>query len=116
MFGKTHHLNPLQTRKQLLIIESEVNRAQLVQECQAMADAIHSLARRAKTVSSLGVPIASLVTCFASLLCKKPDPAGKHVSWWKIILKGAGMISSLWIALSSPDCDSGQKVATRDKA
>ncbi len=95
MFGKTHHLNPLQTRKQLLLIESELNRAQLVHECEAMADAIHSLARRTKIISSLGVSVASLVAFLASSLCKKPDFTPKQVSWWQIILQGAGMISTL---------------------
>ena len=37
MFGKKPRLNPLESRKQLLIAESELNRAQLVQEWQAMA-------------------------------------------------------------------------------
>ena len=37
MFGKKPRLNPLESRKQLLIAESELNRAQLVQEWQTMA-------------------------------------------------------------------------------
>ena len=41
-------MKQLDSRKQLLIAESELNRAQLVQEWQTMTDEVHSLTRRAR--------------------------------------------------------------------
>ena len=66
-------MNPLESRKQLLIAESELNRAQLVQEWQTMADEVHSLANQARTISSLASAAASLVAGLASFRRKK-DP------------------------------------------
>ena len=64
-------MNPLESRKQLLIAESELNRAQLVQEWQTMADEVHSLAHQARTISSLASAAASLVAGLASFRRKK---------------------------------------------
>ena len=66
MFGKNPRMNPLESRKQLLIAESELNRAQLVQEWQTMADGVRSVADRARTVSSLASAAASLIAGLAS--------------------------------------------------
>jgi hypothetical protein len=59
-------MNPLESRKQLLIAESELNRAQLVQEWQAVADGVH---------------------------------------WLQTLLKGAGLLSTVWQAFRSPGRD-----------
>ncbi|MEI9960905.1 MAG: hypothetical protein WDM76_07150 [Limisphaerales bacterium] len=45
-------MNPLELRKRLLIEESELNRAQLVQEWHAMAHDVRSLTNRVKTIGS----------------------------------------------------------------
>ena len=50
MSGKNPRMNPLESRKQLLIAESELNRAQLVQEWQTMTDEVHSLVNQARTI------------------------------------------------------------------
>jgi HPt (histidine-containing phosphotransfer) domain-containing protein len=52
-------MNPLESRKQLLIAESELNRAQLVQEWQTMADEVHALADQARTISSIASAVAA---------------------------------------------------------
>jgi hypothetical protein len=41
-------MNPLDARKQLLIVESELNRTQLVQEWQAITDDVAAFANRAR--------------------------------------------------------------------
>ena len=98
MFGKTPRLNPLELRKQLLIAESELNRAQLVQEWRAMGDGVRSIADRARTVSSIASTVASLIAGLASFRRKKSAPAGEKTSWLQTILKGAGLISTVWQA------------------
>jgi hypothetical protein len=91
-------MNPLASRKQLLIAESELNRAQLVQEWQTMADEVHSLANQARTISSFASAAASLVAGIASFRRKKSAPAAEKPSWLQTILKGAGLVSTIWSA------------------
>ena len=89
---------PLASRKQLLVAESELNRAQLVQEWQTMADDVHALARRAKTITFLASAAASVVAILSSLRHKKTAPADEKPSWWKTLLKSAGLVSTVWQA------------------
>ena len=105
MFGKNSHVNPLQSRKKLLLAESELNRAQLVQEFQTLADGVHSLARQARTVSSFVSATASLVAGVVSFRRKKTAPVARKPSWLQTVLKGAGLISSFWQAFRSQGCD-----------
>ena len=105
MFGKTPQLNPLESRKQLLLAESELNRGQLVQEWRAMTGEVHSLADQARTVSSMASAAASLVAGLASFRRKKSAPAAEKTSWWQTALKGAGLVSTCWRAFRRPDRD-----------
>ena len=89
-------MNSLQSRKQLLIAESELNRAQLVQEWQTMADEVHSLTSQARSISSIASAAASLVAGLVSCRHKASAPAAEKSSWWRTILKGAGLVSSFW--------------------
>ena len=88
-------MKPLESRKQLLIAESELNRAQLVEEWQTMAGEFHALTRKAKTIGGL----ASAATMLASLAFfrrKNAAPAAGKSSWLQTVLKGAGLATSLW--------------------
>ncbi|MGB7768257.1 MAG: hypothetical protein WBN22_05315 [Verrucomicrobiia bacterium] len=95
-------MNPLASRKQLLIAESELNRAQLVQEWQAVADGVRSVADRARTLRSVASAAARLVAGFASFRRKKSAPAAEKPSWLQAALKGAELISTVWQAFRSP--------------
>src|ERR1017187_2453976 len=101
MFAKNPRMNPLESRKALLIAESELNRIQLVQEWQAMADGVRSVADRARTISSLATAAASLIASLASFRCARSAPAGEKPSWLQTILKGAGLIATIWQAFHS---------------
>ena len=96
MFGKNPRMNPLESRKQLLLAESELNRVQLAREWRTMADGVRSVADRARTVSSLAFAGASLVSGLVSFRQSKPAPAGGKLSWWRTLLKGAQLAGSLW--------------------
>jgi hypothetical protein len=102
MFGKTSHLNALASRKKLLLAESELNRAQLVQEWQAMAGEVHSLVRQARTIRSFALAAATLAAGVASFRRKKSAPAAGKPSWLQTLLKGAGLVSTLWQAFRPP--------------
>ena len=101
MSGKNHRMNPLESRKQLLIAESELNRAELLRDWQTMADDVHALARKARIIGSWASIAASLVAGLAFFRRKKSAPAAEKPSWLQTILKGAGLISTLWQAFRS---------------
>jgi hypothetical protein len=99
MPGKNPLVNPVNSRKQLLIAESELNRRQLVQEWQTMANNVCALANRARTISSFASAAASLVAGLAFFQRKKiPTGRGEKPSWWRTILKSAGLFSTFWLA------------------
>jgi len=99
MFGKNPGMSPLRSRKQLLLAESELNRAQLVVEMEAIKTGIRSIHESAKSFDSLASSAAALVVGLAAFQRGKPAQAGAKPSWLQTILKGAGLISSLWLAL-----------------
>ena len=94
-------MNPLELRKRILIAESELNRAHLVQDWQTMAGEVHALAEEARTIRSVASAAGSLVAGLAALRRKKSAPAEKP-AWWQTLLKGAGQISTLWSAFRTP--------------
>jgi hypothetical protein len=89
-------MKALESRKQLLIAESELNRAHLIHELQTMAGEVHALARQAGTISSMASAVASLLAGLSSFHKKRSEPAAEKSSWWQTILKGAGLVSSFW--------------------
>jgi len=96
-------MNPLQSRKKLLLAESELNRAQLVQELDIVADDFYSLADRARTFATFASATASLVSIITSFRRKTSVPATEKPSWLQTILKSAPLIGSLWSKFHSPE-------------
>ena len=96
MPGKNPRLNPLESRKQLLIAESELNRAQLVQEWRTLANEARSLVHQARTIRSFASATATLVAGLASCRRKDPTPAATKPSWGQTIVKVAGLFSTFW--------------------
>jgi negative regulator of sigma E activity len=95
-------MNPLESRKKLLIAESELNRAQLVQELEAIKDKVHLFANQTRTITSLASAAATLIAGIASLCRKKESaPAAEKPSWLQTIVKGAGVVSTIWTAFRS---------------
>jgi hypothetical protein len=92
-------MNPLESRKRLLVAESELNRLQLSEEWHAMTDGIRGLADRVKSVSSLASVVALFVAGVAAFRRGKSVEADAKPSWLQTIVNGAGLISSLWQAI-----------------
>ena len=109
MFGKNPQINPLQSRKQLLLAESELNRAQLAGDVAALAANVRALTERAKTLGSIVSSAALLLAGLAAFRRGKPANAGAKPSWVRTILKGAGLASTFWAAFRSPRCDRNEK-------
>jgi hypothetical protein len=89
-------MNPLISRKKLLVAESDLNRAHLFQEWRTMADEVHTLTKRARTVGTLASVAASLAAGLMSFRRKKSSPAGEKPSRLQTLLRGAGLVFTLW--------------------
>ena len=101
MFGKKPHLTPLELRKQLLIAESELNRAQLAGDVAALSASVRALTGRATFFASVASSAAVLVAGLAAFQRRKSAEAAAKSSWWQTMVKGAGVISTFWLAFRS---------------
>jgi hypothetical protein len=103
-------MNSLASRKKLLIAESELNRVHLVQELETIKDKFHSLANQARTISSLASAAATLIAGLASFRHKKESaPAAEKPLWLQTIVKGAGLISTVWQTFRSQSREQREK-------
>ena len=102
-------MNTLATRKQLLLAESELNRVQLGREMAELRAGIRTLTGRAQSFTSIVSSVAVVVSALAAFRRGKSADAGAKPSWPQTILKGAGLISSLWLAFRSQERDHKDK-------
>lgn len=91
-------MNALQSRKQLLIAESELNRAQLVEDLAALTTDVRRLTDRARSFGAIASSAAVLVTGLVALQRVRNGSAGAKSGWRQTITKGAGLVSTLWLA------------------
>ncbi len=91
-------MSPLELRKQVLIAESDINRVLLLEDWQTMEEGVRGLARRARSFGAIVSAAALLVTGLAAFRRPKSVPADAKSSWWRTLLKGAGTISTIWLA------------------
>ena len=91
-------MNPLESRKQLLIAESELNRAQLAGDLAALTAGVRTLTDRAKSLGSIASSAAVLLAGLAAFRRGKLADADGKPSWRRTLLKSAGLISTLWLA------------------
>jgi hypothetical protein len=94
-------MKPLESRKRLLLAESELNRAQLAGDIVSMAASASALADRAKSFGSMASAAAVLVAGVAAFQRGKPADAGSKPSRLQSFLKGAGLIGTFWLAFRS---------------
>jgi hypothetical protein len=98
MFRKESHLSPLESRKRLLIAESELSRAQLSEDWQAMTDGVADLAHRAKTIATWASSAALLAAGVTALRRGPSAPGTAKSSWIQKTLNGARLASTIWVA------------------
>jgi len=100
MFGRTSHTGTLELRKQLLIAESELNRAQLSDECRVMREGVRGAAQQARNILlSISAP-ALLVAGLLLLRQKRNASSGEKSSFLGRALKVAYWAGSIFLALS----------------
>jgi hypothetical protein len=101
MSGRKSPVSPLESRKQLLVAESEINRIRLCEEWQDMTQGVRSLAHRTKTVAAWGVPATLVLAGLATFWRRKSAPAAPKSTWLQTVLNGARLASTCWFAFRS---------------
>ena len=87
MFGKTSRVSVLALRKQLLVAESELNRAQLYDEWRELTDEVFDLAHRAKTLAVWSSSAAMLIAGLAAFRNRRVKVAEQKPSWFHRVLE-----------------------------
>ena len=98
MFANGSLVTPLESRKRLLIAESEINRSHLVGDVAALTAGVRSLTDRARSFRSIASSGAVLVTALAAFQRGKNPDSDAKPSWLQTTLKGAGVLSTLWLS------------------
>ena len=101
MSGKGPHVSPLESRKRLLIAESELNRAQLLQEWESVTADVHGLAERARSFSFLTSSAASLVAGLWNCRGGTSRPPGARSPWIDTVLRGVRLAASIGLTFRS---------------
>lgn len=102
MFGKDSDLNPLESRKRLLIAESELNRTRLVTDMTALAGDARALVDRANSFVPIASSAAALVAGLSALQRGQAAVNGNgKPSWLPGILRSVGLVSTVWLAFRS---------------
>lgn len=97
-------MTPLESRKQLLILESEVNRVLLVKEVGELRGEIHKVALGARSMGSLISTASDLAGAFATLghaFASRNANGGSRPSWISTLINTARAGASLWQTLRS---------------
>jgi len=102
MFGKNPQMRPLQLRKQLLLAESELNRAQLEQDCLALQVEVQAYTHRMRTVGRVVTITTTLLALLAAWRRPAAAPVVQKPSWLQTFLKGAGLLATFWTAGQPP--------------
>jgi hypothetical protein len=105
MSGKTTGLTALEMRRQLLVVESELNRAHLLNECREVRKGINHLTGQIGVLAQLTESAVNIGTSFAGFFRgmsggKKPEE-GRKPSWIATLLEGARAGISLWTTITS---------------
>jgi len=90
-----------ESRKQLLIAESELNRAHLVLEWERIGGEAGAIASQAKSIKSIASAAATLVAGLSSLRHETAAPAAPKPLWWQTVAQMAGMVSTFWSTFRS---------------
>jgi hypothetical protein len=100
-------MNPLEARKQLLIAESELNRARLIGDVAVLTAAARRLTCRATTWGTIASSAAVLAASLAAIHGGRTAAAGAKPSHAHAILDGAVLISFLCLSLYAQRSDPG---------
>ncbi len=92
-------MNDLATRKQLLLAESALNRAQLVEDLTALTGEVQAMTERAVAIGTLTTSAVVLVEGLVGLATKartQPKESETGPSWFQTALTGTSLLSQVW--------------------
>ena len=94
-------MTPLESIKQLLLAESELNRAQMAGNLAALTTDVRALTRRAASLESIASSTALLAMGLTAF--QRGQGMNAHANPSKInrLLNGAAVIAALWLALNA---------------
>ena len=103
MPGKKSCLTLLEVRKELLLAESELNRARLCKEWSDLKDEVHRLTEQARTVGSIASLAGTVMTAFSARREGRSEAEGgtdksSRVAGWLNVAQAA---AALWVALKA---------------
>ncbi len=98
MFGIKPRITPLEARKRLLVLESELNRLQFGREWEKLTDSYQALSQTVQTVRSVASMIGMVVKGVSAFGGRKSSKAERESSWIQKGMQGAQMASALWSA------------------
>jgi hypothetical protein len=102
MSGKTSQLTPLETKKQLLLVESELNRAQLLNELRDFKNEIQRLKHQVGGIVSTAELATKVISAFFDVgRAFSHRDEGEKPSWISTLLNGAKAGMSLWRLMRS---------------
>ena len=100
MFREKDKLTPLEARKQMLILESELNRALLAKEVEEFRGEIRDVvmqAQHVRSVISTAADLAGAFSAFRQVFAPKPDGGAKR-GWFSTFMNTARAGASIWQA------------------
>jgi hypothetical protein len=106
MFGKKTYLRTLESRKQALLAESEVNRIELLKDFDELKTEANRIKRQLRAAGSIASS-AAILTAVAAMMRRrqpessKPDNHNAKPSWVNAALNGAQVGASLFFKLRS---------------
>jgi hypothetical protein len=98
MFKDLSRIKPLQLRKQLLIVESEINRVQVLKEWGMMAAEVRGLGDHMKSMGTLSSAVALFGVGLSAFRNGQAAPADPKPSWLQTALKVTQLAGDLWLA------------------
>ena len=98
MSGEMPDVDALESRKRLLVLESEINRATCIQEWEALAGGVVNMAHRARSFGSIASVTSLLVSGFGATRNGEAGPAANS-SRVDSLLKTARLACSIWLVL-----------------
>jgi hypothetical protein len=104
MSGKNFQLTALASRKQLLLVESELNRAQLVNELRDLQGEIQQLKAQAQAIGALAASAAKLadtISAIGGAFTRRREERNGKPSWVANVINAARTGASLWETLRS---------------
>ena len=94
-------MKDLSSRKQYLIAENELSRAQLIEDFDSVRSAVHAVTQRADSYRAAASSAALMVTGLTAFQKGRQKESKTKSSWLKTLLKGAGIASTVWLAYQS---------------